>query len=104
MKQRVQEISNNTAKTEFKKPISAIDSSLSNLQLIKQKKFSLGKVSGIECLLLQNGKGVVLTKGRDYGIYTNEKTMTMAAINYKKTGEFLEEGFVELIKREEIFT
>jgi hypothetical protein len=103
LKQRVLEISNNKANTESKTQVTGIESSLSNLQLIKQKKFSLGKVSGIECLLLQNGKGVVLTNARDYRIYANEKKMTMAAANFKKTGEYLEEGFIEFIKREEIF-
>jgi hypothetical protein len=103
LKQRVLEVSNNTGQKESNKQIDEVKSSLSNLQLIKQKKFSLGTVSGIECLLLHNGKGVVLTKGRDYRIYVNEKTMTVAAANFKKTGEYLEEGFIELVKREELF-
>lgn len=100
-KQRVLEISRNTGSN---KQIAEIKNNFSNLQLIKLKKYSLGKVSSIECLVLHNGKGVVLTKGRDYMIYANEKSMTMAAANFKKTGEYLEEGFVELIKRDDVLS
>jgi hypothetical protein len=69
---------------------------------LKEKKYMLGSVSGVECLVLQNGMGVVVTKARDYRIYKNEETMTKSALNFRNSGVYLEDGYVESYERNEI--
>jgi hypothetical protein len=69
---------------------------------LKEKKFILGNVNGIECLVLENGMGVVVTKTRDYRVYKNEEAMTKSALNFKTSGMYLEDGYVESYERNEI--
>jgi hypothetical protein len=46
--------------------------------------------------------GVVVTKARDYRIYKNEETMTKSALNFRNSGVYLEDGYVESYERNEI--
>jgi hypothetical protein len=74
----------------------------SSKDLLIEKKYVLGNVNGVECLLLENGLGVLLTKARDYRVYKNEETMTKSAINFKQSGLYLEDGYIESFERSEI--
>jgi hypothetical protein len=89
-------------KITLRNQINAKEIEDSPLGMLKRKKYETGQVNGIECLLLANGMGVILTEARDYRVYKNEETMTSSAMYYKANKNYLSEGYIQTIKRNDV--
>lgn len=74
----------------------------SPLYQLRAKKFTAGNVHGIECLILENGMGVILTSARDYRIYVDEDSMVKSAMNHKFNKSYLNEGYLQTIERDDV--